>query len=224
MIDHPQKILIVEDEADIAEHMQLFLQDAGYVAVHVDDGANVLDAVKRERPDLIVMDVMMPNKDGIACSDEIRGFSNVPIIMVTALGAQKDRLSGLEIGADDYVCKPFDVTELLLRIKAVLRRTAYSVNFTAWHFNEDALEAVYQDTHVTLSALEFALFALLCASPERIYSRDQIIQLAYPDHRDITDRAIDSHVKNIRKKLRAKGIEESPIRSIYGAGYKFSVT
>ncbi|MEM8490227.1 MAG: response regulator transcription factor [Pseudomonadota bacterium] len=213
--------MIVEDEVDIAESMQLFLHNAGYQSVHVDDGREVIAGVKQEKPDLVVMDIMLPGVDGIACTKEIRSFSNVPIIMVTARGEQSDKIKGLALGVDDYVSKPFDIEELMLRIKAVLRRVSGSPSFTQWRIQDDTMQIFFLDKKVKLSTLEFALFNLLFKAPERVYSREQIIELAYSDDRDITDRAIDSHVKNIRRKLRDQGIEYSPIQSVYGAGYAF---
>lgn len=216
------KILIVEDETDIAEHLALFFQSQGFEAVHVDDGALVVDAVKREQPSLIVLDLMLPNKDGIACCKDIRTFSNVPIVMLTARGEQVHKLAGLEVGADDYVCKPFDTVELVLRVKAILRRSDGHVSYQAWQLDDQSHDVRFRELHIALSSLEYALFSLLFRAPERIFSREQILELAYPDYRDITDRSVDSHVKNIRKKFKQVGIAPSPIQSVYGAGYRFS--
>ncbi len=214
-------ILIVEDDEDIAELLELFFQNEGYATVHVDDGNVVVAAVKQHTPDLIVMDLMLPNQDGIVCTQAIREFSNVPIMMLTARIQQIEKLQGLEVGADDYICKPFDVHEMVLRAKAILRRTEGQVSFSQWTLDADALLIKVNGHKVELSALEFSLFKLLFDSPKRVYSRDQIIELAYPDYRDITDRAIDTHVKKIRKKFKQVGLAESPIQSVYGAGYRF---
>lgn len=216
-----QKILIVEDEQDIAETLELFIQHQGYQTLCLNDGKDVVETVRRERPSLIVLDLMLPNKDGLTCCEEIRQFSNVPIIMLTAKVSQGDKLQGLEHGADDYVCKPFDAMELVLRIKAILNRTCGNVQYDVIKVVSDKREVKIQGQAIALSALEFNLFELLFNAPERIYSREQIIELAYPHYRDITDRTIDSHVKNIRKKFKEAGVTRDPIQSVYGAGYRF---
>lgn len=216
------RILIVEDEHDIAENLQLFFQHQEFETRHVDDGALVISAVKSYQPDLIVMDLMLPNIGGVELTSEIRSFSNVPIVMLTAKVEQVDKLVGLEAGADDYMCKPFDAMELILRVKAILNRTEGKVQFSNLALYPENREVTYKGQQVGLSALEFNLFELLYKAPERIYSREQIIELAYPQYRDITDRTIDSHVKNIRKKFKEAGAEGGPIQSVYGAGYRFS--
>ncbi len=219
-----QKILIVEDDSDISEHLVLFYQHQGFDTKAVEDGALVIGAVKDYQPDLIIMDLMLPNKNGIECCTEIRVFSNVPIIMLTASAEKTDKYVGLESGADDYVCKPFDVMELILRSKAILQRTAGNVSFTTLTVVPEEAKVVYQDKKIDLSTLEYNLFYLLYSNPERIYSRDQILHLAYPQYRHITDRTIDSHVKKIRNKFKSAGVLENPIESIYGAGYRFSLS
>lgn len=216
------RILIVEDEHDIAENLQLFFQHQEFETRHVDDGALVISAVKSYQPDLIVMDLMLPNIGGVELTSEIRSFSNVPIVMLTAKVEQVDKLVGLEAGADDYMCKPFDAMELILRVKAILNRTEGKVQFSNLALYPENREVTYKGQQVGLSALEFNLFELLYNAPERIYSREQIIEQAYPQYRDITDRTIDSHVKNIRKKFKEAGAEGGPIQSVYGAGYRFS--
>ena len=216
------KILLVEDEFDIAQSLRLFIESQAIDVVHIDDGAMVVEAVKREMPDLIIMDLLLPNKDGLNCTKEIRAFSNVPVIMLTAKVEQVDKLAGLEVGADDYVCKPFDAMELLYRIKVMLKRTQGQISYSAWRLDDETLSVWFHEQLVTLSTLEYSLFKLLFETPERIYSRDQILTQAYPECRDITDHSIDSHVKKIRKKFKDAAIESSPIQSVYGAGYRFS--
>jgi len=218
-----QKVLIVEDDHDIAETLVLFYRHNAFEVRHVDDGAQVIDAVRSFKPDLILLDVMIPNKSGVDCCQDIRGFSNVPIIMLTAKVQQTDKYMGLEAGADDYVCKPFDVNELILRSKALLKRTQGSVNFSSITVIKEQAKILYQDTKIELSIIEFNLFYLLYNSPDRIYSREQILQQAYPQERHITDRTIDSHVKKIRNKFKEAGIDVNPIESVYGAGYRFAL-
>lgn len=217
-----KKILIVEDDLDIAEDLQDVLEYHGYSAEIESNGLAVKDKVMQFQPDLILLDLMLPGQDGEACCKQVREFTNVPIIMLTAKVEQADKLSGLSLGADDYVCKPFDMAELMLRIDAVIRRTQGQIQFSQFNINDERKEVSYLGQVVPLSALEYALFALLYNSPERVFSRDQIIDLAYPGFRDITDRAIDSHVKNIRKKFKAHGIASAAISAVYGMGYRFS--
>ncbi|QLE86631.1 response regulator transcription factor [Shewanella sp. Scap07] len=216
-----QKILIVEDDIDIAESLALFYRHHDFETLHVDDGAHVIQAVSTYQPNLIVLDVMLPNKTGIECCEEIRQFSNVPIIMLTAKVNQSDKNIGLSTGADDYLCKPFDTMELILRSKSILARSQGTVSFSKLTVVPEKGKVIYQDKKVELSTLEASLFSLLHNKPERIYSRDEILNLAYPQDRHITDRTIDSHVKKIRNKFKEAGITENPIESVYGAGYRF---
>ncbi|REL30886.1 response regulator transcription factor [Thalassotalea euphylliae] len=215
-------ILLVEDDADIVELIQLFLRNEGYHVVHVDDGAEVIGAVQLNQPDLIIMDIMLPNVDGLTCTQEIRQSFNVPVIMLTALVEQGDKLAGLETGADDYLCKPFDIQELLLRIKALLRRTEGQVHYQPWVIDEEQLTVSFNGAMVDFTLGEFKLFTLLYNAPNRVFSRDQIIELIYADYRDITDRAVDSHIKNLRRKIKQNGADPAHIQSVYGAGYRFN--
>lgn len=218
-----QKILIVEDDSDIAENLVLFFQHQNYRVKHIDDGAFVVETVRAFHPDIIIMDLMLPNQDGITCCQKIRQFSNVPVIMLTAKVEQVDKHQGLVSGADDYVCKPFDIMELVLRTKAILFRTKGNVSFTQLTVDQDKTKIVYQGKKVVLSTIEFNLFNLLFSHPEQIYSREKILHLAYPQYRHITDRTVDSHVKKIRNKFKEKGIADNPIESVYGAGYRFAL-
>lgn len=214
-------ILLVEDDLDIVELVKLFLINSGYQVMHVDDGANVLNAVRSTKPDLIIMDIMLPNMDGLECTQAIRKLYNVPIIMLTARVEQSDKLKGLTNGADDYLCKPFDIEELLLRIKALLRRTIGQVNYETWAIDEEKLTVAFNNKLIDFTAVEFKLFTLLYNSPNRVFSREQIIEVAHLGFRDITDRAIDTHIKNLRKKLKKNGVEPTHIQSVYGVGYRF---
>jgi two-component system response regulator BaeR len=217
-----QTILLVEDDQDIVDLVQLFLENEGYTFLHVFDGNDVLRTVESKQPDLIIMDIMLPNKDGVTCTQEIRAQYSVPVIMLTAKVEQNDKLNGLENGADDYLCKPFDIRELLLRIKVLLQRTAGQIHYNAWVVDEDQMTVSHKNTLLDFTVLEFKLFALLFNAPNRVFSREQIIELAYTDYRDITDRAVDSHVKNLRKKLKQNEINSAHIQSVYGAGYRFN--
>jgi len=213
-------ILLVEDDREIAENVLLFLDAQNYNTTHLTTGEFVVDAVQKGQPDLILLDLMLPVKSGTECCKEIRNFSDVPIIMLTAKVEEIDRLVGLEAGADDYVCKPFSAMELMLRIKAILKRTNKKPIEGVLKLNADTLKLTYQLKSTDLTHLEFSLFNLLYQQPERIYSRGQILDLAYPDMRDISDRTVDAHVKNIRKKINSLGIVDTVIESVYGAGYR----
>jgi len=216
------KILIVEDDLDIAEKLALFLTKSGFSTEHLATGERVVETVKSACPDLILLDLMLPIKDGGQCCIEIREFSDVPIIMTTAKVEEVDRLVGLQSGTDDYVCKPYSVMELVLRIKAILKRVGTQEKTAEQLLIEtNTLNIAYQGKQTALTSLEFSLFELLFKTPNRIYSRNQILDLAYADMRDISDRAIDSHVKKIRKKIRSLGIDSNVIESVYGAGYRY---
>ena len=219
-----KKILIVEDDADIADSLVLFYKHHNFDTHLVNDGAYVVDTVTSYQPDIVILDIMLPNVNGIDCCKAIREFSNVPIILLTAKVEQTDKYVGLESGADDYVCKPFDIMELILRSKTLLQRTQGQVSYSKLSVFPEQAKVVYQDKPVDLSTLEYNLFSLLYNNPERIYSREQILQQAYPQYRHITDRTIDSHVKKIRNKFKQAGVTENPIESVYGAGYRFSLS
>jgi len=218
------KILIVEDDLDIAKTLTVFLTKSGFTTEHLATGEHVVSKVQENTPDLILLDLMLPIKSGEQCCLEIRKFSEVPIIMTTAKVEEVDRLIGLESGADDYVCKPYSVMELVLRIKAILKRINNLNELTlnqGLTINEQSLEISFFNNHISLTSLEFALFELLYNNPSRIYSRDQILNLVYPDMRDISDRAIDTHIKKIRKKIKLLDVETDVIESVYGAGYRY---
>ena len=214
-------ILIVEDDVEIAENVILFLQANKFETQHLTSGEHVISSVRQKEPDLILLDLMLPVIDGMTCCKKIREFSEVPIIMVTAKVEEIDRLVGLEAGADDYVCKPFSAAELVLRIKAILRRTQFRKPQTGFRLNKETFQIFYNEKKIELTSVEFSLFALLNSRPGQIYSRNQIMDLAYADMRDISDRTIDSHVKNIRKKIKNIGINNTVLDSVYGAGYRY---
>ena len=216
------KILVVEDERQIAEYLHKYLSKANFNTIILNSGENVIATVKSELPDLILLDVMLPVKDGVTCCKELRTFSDVPIIMLTAKVTEIDRIIGLEAGADDYVCKPFNAKELVLRVQAILKRFQISQPDKGLILDKNGFQLKYQQAGgVKLTKLEFALMQLLYSKPSRIYSRQQIMELAYQEERDITDRAVDSHVKNLRKKIRSLGIQTIVIDCIYGAGYQY---
>lgn len=220
-----QKIFIVEDEKGIASILSDYLQAAGFETHWIAEGGPVVQAVREEKPDLVLLDLMLPGKDGIEICREIRSFSSVPIIMATARVEEIDRLLGLELGADDYICKPFSPREVVARVRAVLRRSGRAGE--AHPFSEDlvldepAMQARLKGKNLDLTAVEFKLLAILMAKPGHIYNRDQLMERIYPDQRIVNDRTIDSHIKKLRRKMELADPGCDLIRSVYGAGYKF---
>lgn len=218
-------ILIVEDEERLARLVADYLRAAGHRVQHLAEGSGVVEWVRRERPDLILLDLMLPGKDGLDICREIRAESPVPIIMTTARVEEIDRLLGLELGADDYVCKPYSPRELVARVKAVLRRTLAPEPPTAdpgpLHLHRDELRVRAGDSEIELTAVEFALLETLHGAPGRIFSRDRLMDRIYRDHRVVSDRTIDSHVKKLRRKLAELVPDQELIHSVYGVGYRY---
>jgi two-component system response regulator BaeR len=217
-----KKILIVEDEHRLADLHRDYLRQTGYATEWLGDGNLVVPWVKENTPDLILLDLMLPNKDGLEVCKEIRTFSNVPIIMVTARVEEIDRLLGLELGADDYICKPFSPREVVARVKAVLRRglqPAQPDQFLV--LDENCYLATLQGKALDLTAVEFQLLSILAGRPGQIFSRDQLMDRIYNDQRIVCDRTIDSHIKKLRKKIAAVTPEFELIQSVYGVGYRY---
>jgi len=217
------KVLVVEDEREIAAQVAKYIVREGYKSIVLNSGEMVIETVKKELPDIIILDVMLPIKDGVTCCKEIRAFSDIPIIMLTARKTENDRIIGLQAGVDDYVCKPFSAKELMLRIQAVLKRSGVLSDEvpSGLQLDKNGYLLKYNGEEVKLTHLEFSLLNLLVKKPGRIFSREQIIEFAYNNDRDISDRAIDSHIKNIRKKIRSINIEQNVIETTYGAGFRF---
>lgn len=221
-----QQILLVEDEAMIAQMQQAYLQKAGYLVHWHERGDVVLEALKVQKPDIVLLDVMIPDskgRDGIALCQAIREFSDVPVMMITAKVEELDRLIGFESGADDYLCKPFSPKEMVARVKALLRRRqSPSMSQAAFVYDPAAQVIRYGDQKLDLTPTEMRLFNTLLAQPERIFSRDQLIAQAYADSVDVFDRAVDSHIKNLRKKIAAVVPDFDVVQSVYGLGYRYS--
>jgi two-component system response regulator BaeR len=214
-------ILIVEDTKDLAQLLNDYLLLAGFQPYCLHEGTGVIDWVKRNQPQLILLDLMLPGRDGMEICREIRSFSKVPIIMVTARVEEQARLTGLDIGADDYICKPFSPREVVARVRAVLRRTAVTGATTSLvHLDPAKLRASINGRDLMLTVVEFHLLTLLVGSPGRVFSRGQLIERIYPDQRVVSDRTIDSHVKKLRKKINEIHDREL-IHSVYSAGYKY---
>ena len=217
-------ILIVEDEIKLANLLADYFKLTEYKPHLIHDGREVIDWIKSNQPSVILLDVMLPGKDGITLCKEIRAFSNAPILMVTAKVDELDRLLGLELGADDYICKPFSPREVVARVKAVLRRgvTALIENeiSSAFSLDEDRLLVTFNYIEIPLTSVEFQLLKPLAKRPGRIFTREQLMQNMYSDDRIVNNRTIDSHIKKLRKKLAATIGGEELIQSVYGAGYR----
>lgn len=216
-------ILVVEDEPKLANLLVDYLKASGFEPSCLANGSEVVPWVREHSPDLILLDLMLPGRDGMEVCKDIRTFSRVPIIMVTARVEEIDRLLGLELGADDYICKPFSPREVVARVKAVLRRTGdgQRIQTQGLVLDGDRFRAALHGHDLGLTAVEFKLLQFLATSPGRIYNRQQLMDRIYPDQRSVSDRTIDSHVKKLRRKIEASDPDAKLIHSVYGVGYKF---
>jgi len=213
-------IMIVEDEPELASVVADYVRAAGYAPIVFGDGAQALQAIRRAPPTLVVLDLMLPGLDGLSLCRAVRAFSDVPIVMVTARVEEVDRLLGLETGADDYLCKPFSPRELMARIKAILRRAGAAAPAPALVLDQAARRIALHGRALDLTPSEYAILAALARRPGQVLSRAQLLDAAQADNFDANDRAIDSHVKNLRRKIDAVAPGLEPIRSIYGLGYR----
>ena len=219
-------VMIVEDEPKLARLIADYLAAANLASIWIADGSEVEKAVRAALPHLILLDVMLPGRDGMSICRDLRQFTDVPIIMVTARIEEVDRLLGLDLGADDYICKPFSPRELVARVKAVLRRLDRAAAPSAVPrliVDEQRHEARLDGCTLDLTPVEFRLLNALRSEPGRIFSRDKLLASLYVDHRVVTDRTVDSHVKNLRRKLTDASAGEDLIRSIYGVGYRLEL-
>lgn len=219
-------VMIVEDEPKLARLLTDYLRAAEFDTQVIGNGNDVLPAVQVSPPALILLDLMLPGRDGLAVCREVREYCDVPIIMVTARVEEIDRLLGLETGADDYVCKPFSPKEVVARVKAVLRR-ARSERVPPMPgrliIDGDGPTVTLDGKVVELTPVEFRLLRTLAAHPGRIYTRTQLLDALYVDHRVVTERTVDSHVKNLRRKMSDTSGDEDVIRSVYGFGYALNL-
>ena len=224
----PITILVVDDDAHIREVVRFALAKAGLEVIEAGDGQKALELFRRTNPDLIVLDITMPELDGLAVCREVRKTSDVPILFLSSRTDEVDRVVGLEVGGDDYVIKPFSPRELVARVQAILKRTrakpvenAAVREFSRGSVRLDVLGhgAYWKDKKIALTATEFALLKTLLAKPERVYSRDQLMDQAYDGGINVSDRTIDSHVRNLRAKYAKAGCKEL-IETLHGVGYK----
>ncbi len=220
-------ILVVDDDGHIREVVRYALEKAGYRVFEAKDGACALALVKEQPIDLVVLDVVMPEQDGLEVCRRLRADGQLPIVFLTSRDEELDRVLGLELGADDYVTKPFSPRELVARVKAVLRRSqgvqasdpAQVIERGKLRLDLDRHICTWSDKAVDLTVKEFGLLQALAGMPGKVYTRDELVDRAYGMGHAITDRTIDSHVRRIRKKLSDSGADD-PIETVYGLGYR----
>ena len=221
----PSRVLVVEDDRKIAELMLNYLRAQGYEATAVHDGGVAVQHISQTPPDAVILDWMLPGLDGIDVCKAVRAFSDVPILMLTARVDELDRLLGLDTGADDYVCKPFAPREVVARVRALLRRAGGKLKTSPklWVVEDASFRISWLGQWLPLTRIEFMMFRTLLARPGRVYSRDQLLASVHDSQRDISDRAIDTHIKNLRKKIQAVEPASDCIASVYGLGYRFDM-
>ena len=220
------QILIVEDEIEFSEILRDYLIAANYEVSTEANGAEALARVQKNTPDLIILDRNLPGIDGLEICKQLRTFSNVAIIMLTAKSEEIDRLVGLESGADDYICKPVSPKEVVARTRAVLRRFKHVTpeqKSTELTLNSEYLQAYWQDQNLGLTPVEFRMLDLFTRSHQGIASRTNLLNAAYEDSRMVSERTIDSHIKNLRAKITTQSKISNPIKSVYGVGYQLCI-
>ena len=221
----PKKILIVEDEANIRELLRLYLEREGYTVLEAENGVEGIKKWKSDKPDMLLLDVMMPVMDGWAVCREIRAESDVPIIMLTAKGETADRVSGLEMGADDYIVKPLEMPEVIARVRAVFRRMApddapEKLSFDNLVIDKQAYDLVIKGKRVDAPPKEIELLYFLASSPNRVFTRAQLLDDVWGFEYFGDTRTVDVHVKRLREKL--EGVSEQwELKTVWGVGYKF---
>jgi two-component system OmpR family response regulator len=231
MSSHPEHLLVVDDDREIRRLVEQYLGQAGYRVTAVGDGKAMWRALDAHRVDLVVLDLMLPGDDGLTLCRDLRTRSNLPVLMLTARGEDVDRIVGLEMGADDYLAKPFNPRELLARIRSILRRARAlppnlvpeevgSFGFAGWTLDVATRNATAPDGLVVpLSGAEFRLLRVLLEHPQRVLSRDQLLELASGRETVLFDRSIDVLIGRLRKRLRDDGKEPSLIKTVRGEGY-----
>jgi two-component system response regulator BaeR len=222
----PARVLVVEDEPKLAALLADYLRTAGHEVECVADGRDALQAWTERRHDLVLLDLMLPGLDGLSLCRRLRALTGVPIVMLTARADEADRLAGLELGADDYIPKtPFSPREVMARVKAVLRRSRAAQRPLTppppLQVDDQGWRASWQGRALDLTPNEFRLLRTLASQPGRVYPRSQLLELLQGETRAATERAVDSHVKNLRRKLEQAGAGSERIRSVYGVGYSY---
>jgi DNA-binding response OmpR family regulator len=223
-----KKILVVDDEPKIIQLTQDYLENAGFSVISAGDGERALAIIQVEKPDLVVLDLGLPGMDGLDVCRSIRKTSNLPIIMLTARDEETDKLVGLELGADDYITKPFSPKELVARVRSVLRRSELAqeerevIRVGDVTLDLPRMQVTVGDEEIELTATEFQLLQALASQPGRIFTRSQLLNAVHGVAIESYERAIDAHIKNIRRKLEPVPREPRYIQTIYGVGYRFS--
>ena len=222
-----QKVLVVEDDSNIAELLRLYLQKDGFEVSHAADGGKAVEMAREIQPDLVLLDIMLPVMDGWQVCRELRKTMKMPIIMLTAKGETEDKVSGLEMGADDYIVKPFEVKELLARVHAVLRRTgddgkpkSKKLTFDKLVINLDSYELIVDGKKIDTPPKEMELLYHLAATPNRVYTRNQLLDEVWGFDYFGDSRTVDVHIKRLREKL--EGVSDNwTLKTVWGVGYKF---
>lgn len=228
MNNPPLEIILVEDEPKISQLLTEYLERDGFRVTPVYDGASAIETIRATVPAFVILDLMLPGKDGISICRELRQFSNVPVMMLTAKVDEIDRLLGLELGADDYQCKPFSPREVVARVKAILRRGSQlatpqdenRLSYRNLSLLVDKFQCELNGSRLELTPVEFRLLQAMAARPGRVFSRNKLIDASYLDDRVVSERTVDTHIKNLRRKLREANAGEDLIHSVYGVGYR----
>jgi len=223
-----RRVFVVEDDPKISAVLRDYLIDAGYLAETFRSGPPALEAARDVPPDLLILDLMLPGMDGVAVCRKLREFSTAPVLMLTARIEERDRITGLGAGADDYVCKPFSAREVMARVAALIRRAEGRFGGTTdtpplYALDTNRMRAAWKGVWLPLSPSEYQILAALMKQPGRIFTRDQLLDQMRVGYRDVSDRSIDSHIKNIRRKIQAIDPEASCVVSVYGMGYRCDV-
>ncbi len=231
-MNNKQNILIVDDEASVVEVVGLYLRREGFDIRSASDGREAFEALQKGRPDLLILDVMLPEIDGLEILRRLRSGSDakVPVILLTARGQEVDRIYGLELGADDYVVKPFSPAELTARVKAVLRRTGtdqilpgahQTVEFEGLRIDPKTREVIVQDNRVELTATEFNLLYFLTNHPRQVFSRDQLLEKVWGYSEYVDPSTVTVHIRRLREKIEIEPSEPTRLVTVWGVGYKF---
>ena len=219
------RILLVDDDPSLREVVRYALDRAGYSVTEASNGQEALDRFDKDQPDLVVLDVLMPEMDGLAVCQALRARSRVPIVFLSSRGEEVDKVLGLEMGGDDYVTKPFSPRELVSRVKAVLRRTqpdadapSSVVQAAGIRLDPESFRVFVGEQELTFTVTEFRILEVFVRRPGRVFTRDELVERAYPGPHHVSDRTLDSHIRRIRHKLRSCGLD--PLHTVHGLGFR----
>lgn len=223
-IQEMQNVMVIEDEPKLARLIIEYLEANNFNAIWLCNGADAIYNLTHQNIALVILDIMLPGEDGYSICRKIRSHQQIPIIILTALTQEQDRINGFEVGADDYICKPFSPKELIYRVKAILKRTTHTtdktINNSLLSINLSERTVKISGISLDLTPVEFGILTTLTQSPGRIFSRNELLNKVYSDSHVISDRTIDSHIKNLRRKLHVASPKYNIIQSVYGLGYK----